>query len=295
MRKRYLAAVAGASLLALGGIGTAHAVPAYAYADIEITNFSLTGIFGTAGVTVTAQSVLISANADYPGFPAASSTVPGNVVVGGDVLQQTSGPGPFPGQNVFTQQLLASSGTRGDGLISGAIVGGASSSMVAEGRLNVAGAAGSSAGSNTTISATFTVVAGTLVNLSFDAIAHLFTSVGQLGDTATAQLSASAVITRSDGFVVFDASAGGGLAALNQTRSSQIPGVNGVYDFLGNPGPGPDFTFSVNLLPGTYTIVISDNVREQLTANVVPEPASLGILGLSLLALGMVTRRRRTS
>ncbi len=49
MRSKYLGAVAISGLLSVGGMGTAQAVPAYAYASLGFTNFTLSGIFDAGG------------------------------------------------------------------------------------------------------------------------------------------------------------------------------------------------------------------------------------------------------
>src|ERR1019366_9565040 len=53
-KKKYLTTVAGAALLAIGGAGTAHAVP-YAYAEISIINLMLSGLTDP-DVTITSSN-----------------------------------------------------------------------------------------------------------------------------------------------------------------------------------------------------------------------------------------------
>ena len=287
-QKRYLGAAVGAAALVFSWSGAANAVPSYGYAFIGFTGFTLTGIVDAAGVPLAgvsgfSSSVLMTADANYPGSLPASNAASGNLASGVDVTQAQSGPA-VTGQNIFTQQLTGSSGTRGDGRITGAIASGATSNLVAEGRLTVPPTAGSSAGSGTTITASFAIASARVVNLSFSAIAQLLTSVGLPGDAATAQISASYTIIDSAGATIFSVAPN----ALNQTRSSQTPGVDGVYNLASTA-----FSFSNTLAAGTYTLTLSDNAREILQAVAAPEPATLGILGSGLLALGMVVRRRR--
>lgn len=290
-QKRYLGAAVGAAALVFSWSGAANAVPSYGYAFIGFTGFTLTGIVDAAGVPLAgvsgfSSSVLMTADANYPGSLPASNAASGNLASGVDVTQAQSGPA-VTGQNIFTQQLTGSSGTRGDGRITGAIASGATSNLVAEGRLTVPPTAGSSAGSGTTITASFAIASARVVNLSFSAIAQLLTSVGLPGDAATAQISASYTIvgnTAAGSPFSFSVAPG----ELNQTRSSQTPGVDGVYNLASTA-----FSFSNTLAAGTYTLTLSDNAREILQAVAAPEPATLGILGSGLLALGMVVRRRR--
>ncbi len=134
---------------------------------------------------------------ELSGFPTAgSSAVPGTILGGVDALQATSGPGAFPVENTFVQALTGGSGTRGDGLITGPLASGATSNLIAEGNLLLSGgSAGSSAGSSTTVSASFTALTNLTVTLSATAVYNLIASVGTLGDSASAQVSGTYSIT----------------------------------------------------------------------------------------------------
>ena len=94
----------------------------YSYASISLSNLALAGL-SSPGVAVSSVSVRTFASASYISFPPSNNTAgvndPANPLSSGsDVLEVTVGPGPFPGQNVFTQALLGSFGTRGDAVVS---------------------------------------------------------------------------------------------------------------------------------------------------------------------------------
>lgn len=182
--------------------GPAHAIPSYGYSTLHFKNFRLSGIFAANGQAlpgvVVNSSVTSMDGANYPGFAPGETSAGGNLFTGTDPAQATSGPGPFPAQNTFIQALTASSGTRGDAQITGAIAGGATPNLVSEGNLTTNGSAGSNSGTSTTTNVSF--IGASTVSLSFAASAALMLSVGNLGDSSNSQASAS--------FRIFDATGG---------------------------------------------------------------------------------------
>ena len=132
--KKLLAGTALGALLAVGISGGASAAPSYGYANLNFTSFALTGLVDAQGRTLPGVSnfsatVLATDASNYPGAANGGFTAVGNITTGVDVPQAFSGPGAAPGPNLFTPQLTSSSGTRGDGVITGAIVSGATSKL----------------------------------------------------------------------------------------------------------------------------------------------------------------------
>jgi hypothetical protein len=225
-------------------------------------------------------------------------SVPGTITTGADVFEAFSGPGAPPSENTFTQAMSGSSGTRADGRITGALAGGATSDLVAEGRLTTgAAAAGSQAGSSTTLNVQFTVTAGTKVTLTFNASDFLTSSVGQAGDSANASVSASYKICpvgSSTCVAITDDLHGGSSTtvapfALNTNVATTDPTAPGTFQSASTA-----YSFSATLDPGTYQLTLADNTTDILsTAATVPEPVSIALLGSGLLALGAVRRRKK--
>ncbi len=163
MRRLLLAGVA------LGGLGlgaaAANAEP-YAYANINFSNVTLSGLTAP-GVSIQSATVTTSDSAQYPGFASAADSAGGSLTTGSDVAQSTSGPGGFPGQNSFGQALQAAAGTRGDAVIVGNLLTGsppAGANDVAEGRLVTTGTASSTAGTTTGFQLVIAVTGSTTLN-----------------------------------------------------------------------------------------------------------------------------------
>ncbi len=297
--------VAGAAALALAGTGTAQAVPSYAYGALHFQNFVLSGIVDAAGVPLSGvsgvtQSVSSTDGANYPGFATAGVSAGGNLVTGTDPAQAKSGPGSFPGENNFTQALLPANtltpaGTRGDAQITGAIAGGATSDLVAEGKLSTITSAGSSSGTSTTINAKF--ANGGTISLTFSASSSLTAQVALLGDSANAQVSAT--------FKIFDvttntlvsitdninaANSGTTIApfALNQNVASTNPGSPQSFS---SPLTAYSYTSSSLTAGDTYQITLADSTTTIFQG--VPEPVSLSLFATGLVALGVMRRRRQ--
>jgi hypothetical protein len=298
MRKAtYLAAFGAGTVLAIGAAGAAHAVPSYGYATLGFTNFILSGVVDPTGaplpgVTGLTDSVTVTDGANYNGFASGGNSAAGNLASGADPAQATSGAGPFPGQNVFTQALTGGSGTRGDAVITGAIASGATSNLTAEGNLTTFGStAGSNAGSSTTIQATFTATSALSLNLSFDAFATLLASVGTLGDSANVQTSAS--------YTLVDQTTGTTVDAENPTVLNRNAGVTNPTDPFSSIGSPTAFSFTDVLIAGdTYQITLAASVTDILaTATGTPpiaEPFSIAVLGAGLMGLAGVARRKRS-
>jgi hypothetical protein len=292
-KKRLAALMGGAALFAMGSIGTASADPTYGYAYLELTGFTLTSSGALNGVTaiVTGQD-----GANYPGSSPAANTVAGNIFTGVNAPQATSGPGPFPPQDTYSQALLVTAGTRGDMAISGAIGGGAHSQTLSEGNLQSGGAASSNAGSATTLQITFATAGGT-VNLVFTGQATLDASVFKVGDSANAETSISGKLcngpTSASCVNITDNNGNGdggkiiAPAALNANVGSNDPLSPDSYQ----SGVIPYSFTASGLAAGTYTLTLLDQTQVLLSA--VPEPSSLALAGSALLALVYFTQRRR--
>lgn len=315
MKKGWL--LSGVAVLAFAGIGSAQAVPSYAYGELHFENFILGGVVDSAGQTLSGvggltQSVTSTDGANYPGFGSAGNSAGGNLLTGTDPSQAKSGPGLFPVENTFTQALLPANaltpaGTRGDAQITGALAGGSTSNLVSEGKLSALGNAGSNSGTATTLSAVFSI--GGTVNLTFNASSALTAQVGQLGDSANAQTSAT--------FKIFDVTKGTLVLItdnINAANSSQTIAPAALNQNVASTNPGSPqsfssaltaYSYSASLLAGdTYQITLADSTTTifqgvlsgagttTTTIQGVPEPISLSVFGTGLVALG-VSRRRR--
>ena len=305
MVSRHLGLLASAAALAIAGSGTAHAVPDYAYAELSFTNFTLSGVVDAngnpvVGITFTSTpSVTSTDSATYPGAPAGGNSAGGTLAAGTNPDEAISGPGPFPGQNVFTQTLtpastLSPAGTRADALTTGSLASGSTSNLVAEGKLSTSGNAGASSSTSTTLNVS--VSQNTSLSLTFNASATLQDALAVTsGDSASAQTSTT--------FQIFNATIGQFITItdnINAANSGTLIAPFALNDSLVAPGsfspPPSAYSYSATLLAGdNYQITFQDSTSLTLqSVQSVPEPVSIGLLGSGLVIFGLTRLRNRS-
>jgi len=291
--KNFKAALFSATALMAFGATSHDAQAAYAYASNQITGMIVTYADSTLlapsfATTTVNDSATFHNNIIYPSMSDSGFT---NIGTTNNIVQATSGPvtATPPAENTWTQAMFSPPlyGARSDAWAdSGSPIlgGGIALSNVGE----VQSAPGSNdsgsgqAGFSMTIS--FQVVGnGRPLIFSFTDLYQL-AAVSVLNQTATASISNSFSINGPD--VQFNQSPAGvntTLATANGNPPSVADGPTSVFITINTPTLTTGVSYTVNMQSQAIAAVAAQ----------VPEPATLTLLGASMLGLGMVGRRRK--
>ena len=300
LRLKLLAGVAG---LGLAVVSTQANATAFAYSALDVTNFSLdTSVFGGFDTfQFTSQPLSISLNGTTLNSPAIqTSNVPGGTT---NQAQLTLGSTAFAADNLyFGANRPTFENPNADFAVADSHQTNTTISTPTGHFGTQAGAQGTAASSNgagdtgadNSLSWNFNVSAGELaaaggtINLaySFDTLSNLFAQTEFDGESARATLNMTielvqngVVISQSD---VFDGN-----------FNLQFPGSAGNPNEVSQSFTDADFDPLSITATGNYTFNILYDSSVQVSSVAVPEPGTLGLLGLGLIGLGAAGYRRR--
>lgn len=315
MKLRHLIAAAFAA-------GTALAAPAQAgvLAASDLTVRSLfivdttTGTAVTSGILINSDSRTGTANSDFNGVQAVgvgsgniTSTVSGGTV---DVKYRCAGPscatissvftgGTPPPENDTTTHLALPAGNFafGDMFLSGSAIGASGAQGMTRADASIANAT-NAGGANSTIlngvTATTKFTAATTRNMAFgmtyDSFVHVFIDALTLpGESGVASARMSWGLTLTDTVTGVD------VISWNPTQLNKgftISSPNDLSFASANTPLTPIFSNSATIISGRqYSLTV--NQASNALASLVPEPDSVMLIGLGLIALGATVRRRR--
>lgn len=222
--------------------------------------------------------------------------------------------GPNPGENNYAHVMLPTTDrARGDTLLNGAplagtgFASGADAHTLAEAQLINAGTGSAQDNLGLLATVSFSLTQGQAVGVAFDIdqfLKALVTAGSAFGSSAQASSGWSINLSDSTGNTLFDWTPDGVLNSsivggveieddcdMTRTLGAQIPGQNAQYNCQGSANALTSFTLDASQF---YTL----NLRHESTADAslgasrIPEPATLGLLGLGLVGMGAVARRK---
>jgi hypothetical protein len=278
---------------------------AFAYSALEVTNFSLnTAPFGGFNTfQFTSHPLSVSLN----GTTVNSPSILISNVSGGTTNQQqlTLGTTPFAADNLYfgvhrptfqnpnadfavadTHQTdtLISRGTGNFGTQAGAQATTATSAGAGD------TGADNSLSWNFVVSAAELSAAGGAIALdfSFDTLSNIFAKTQFDGETARATLNMSIELVHN-GVPI------GQAVAFDENFNLQFPGEAGNPNEISQSFTDADFDPMIINAAGGYTLNILYDSSVQVSSANLPEPGTLGLLGLGLLGLGAAGYRRNQS